>query len=392
MASTHEVRLHGEEIDFGNADRPRRKLARAPNGFNMIARPEPGRRNSSCWSNPMPRPWSINKVPATTPNRGLTVIENIPTLQYSTTISELLNGSPDARRSAASGKCRTPTLNDGFDMFRIASVPHGNAVEAMGTSSVTARPARHRHHAERPADRRSARICRGYTDAYLVSLQISRFQPRIPQPDPGRLSGESGERRPEGDAARSSCRSARRTRAGSTTSPRSRTNAIPTQFDATFWLETLQDDNGNIFQPAAIFAAHPDRVPDQNATARPDHHLAAHQREHAQPGQLGGLALPRAALTRRRRQRDVEPLDLADAAALEPALDQLGAGQAEDAAVGEDRPRIAVPVDAGDLALIAGDAVLVRPGAVVIFVDIVERCTSAPIRLETPPPDRPAGS
>src|SRR5687767_9605066 len=59
------------------------------------------------------------------------------------------------------------------------------------------------------------------------------------------------------------------------------------------------------------------------------------------------------------RAGDVEALHLEDLAGVDPAFDQLGPGQGEDPAVGEDRPRIAVPVDARDLAAIARDSVLV---------------------------------
>src|SRR5688572_29732477 len=48
-----------------------------------------------------------------------------------------------------------------------------------------------------------------------------------------------------------------------------------------------------------------------------------------------------------RARREIRAPHLADAARLEPALDDLVAEQREDAAAKEERPRVAVPVDAG---------------------------------------------
>src|SRR5688500_17575170 len=137
MAGTHAVRLHGEEIDFGNLD----GLAghwQGANGFNMIAVANQ-KGDFELLIAPYTETLIINKVPATTPNRGLQVIENIPTLQYSTTITVLNQGSL-MHVEGGFWELSDPALNDGFDIFRIASVPHGNAVEAMGMSSVTPGP------------------------------------------------------------------------------------------------------------------------------------------------------------------------------------------------------------------------------------------------------------
>lgn len=80
---------------------------------------------------------TVTALSSPTPNRGLKTIEKIPTLMYSLRIHnandnslmhaengiwELLNGSAD---------------NDGYDLARITTVPHGDAVLALGNSSVT---------------------------------------------------------------------------------------------------------------------------------------------------------------------------------------------------------------------------------------------------------------
>src|SRR5688572_1536087 len=84
-------------------------------------------------------------------------------------------------------------------------------------------------------------------------------------------------------------------------------------------------------------------------------------------------------------ERDVETLDLEDLAGRDPALDDLRPHQREDSAVGEDRSRIAVPVDARHLALVARHAVLVR-FAVGTFVDIIEAARQLTQRAQRPAP------
>src|SRR5215213_4216628 len=140
MSDTHAVRLHGDEIDFGHLTGLVGSW-HGSNGFNLIAVPDQ-KGDFELLIDPYTENLVVNKVPATTPNRGLAIIENIPTLQYSTTISETADTQNSLMHVEAGFWELTtqPARNAGFDIFRIASVPHGNAVEAMGTSSVTAGP------------------------------------------------------------------------------------------------------------------------------------------------------------------------------------------------------------------------------------------------------------
>ncbi|HYI47259.1 MAG TPA: heme-binding protein [Allosphingosinicella sp.] len=243
MASTHEVRLHGEEIDFGNLT----GLAgnwHGANGFNMIAVP-----NQEGGFELLVASYAenliINKVPATTPNRGLTVIENIPTLQYSTTISELLNG---ALMHVEGGfwEVSNPELNDGFDVFRIASVPHGNAVEAMGTSSVTAGP---------PVidvtlnglPTGALPDLRGYTDDYLFPFKYADFSPEFPNKTLVAFL-ENQEKNGLKVTSTVTLQVSTLNKGGIANIASLAANANPTQFDATFWLETLEDEHGNTYR------------------------------------------------------------------------------------------------------------------------------------------------
>ena len=79
MAGTHDVRLHGSEIDFGNLAGLVGTWTGA-NGFNMIAVPDQQGEFTLLVDSYIEN-LVVNAVPATTPNRGYKIIENIPTLQ-----------------------------------------------------------------------------------------------------------------------------------------------------------------------------------------------------------------------------------------------------------------------------------------------------------------------
>src|SRR3954468_9790055 len=124
-ADTHSVRLHGPAIDFG----PLSGLSGhwiGANGVNLIAVPNQ-KGSFTLLVAPYMETLTVSKIPATTPNRGLKTIENIPTLQYSMTVSELTDSLPGALMHVECGfwELPDPTLNGGFNIFRLASVLHG---------------------------------------------------------------------------------------------------------------------------------------------------------------------------------------------------------------------------------------------------------------------------
>jgi hypothetical protein len=245
MAGTHAVRLHGAEIDFGNLD----GLAgqwQSGNGFNMIAVPNQ-KGEFELLIAPYTETLIINKVPATTPNRGMQVIENIPTLQYSTTITVLDVGSL-MHVEGGFWELSDPTLNDGFDVFRIASVPHGNAVEAMGNSSRSAgRPNIDETLNGEPTGDIPAGQKAGYMDEYIGLPKYPNFSPVHPNVT---LIKHLDEQEANGLTVVETV-----TLQVSTTNKGGISNiatmqgpVTPTRFDATFWIETLQDKEGNIFR------------------------------------------------------------------------------------------------------------------------------------------------
>jgi hypothetical protein len=245
MTDTHSVRLHGDEIDFGNLTGLVGNW-HGSNGFNLIAVPDQ-KGDFELLIDPYTEDLVIDKVPATTPNRGLAIIENIPTLQYSTTISE----TADTQNSLMHVEggfwelTTQPARNGGFDIFRIASVPHGNAVEAMGNSSVTAGPPDF-DTGPGALPTGDLPILSGYTDDYIGRPKYPDFSPLFPNHT---LSAYLQKQIDSGLKVTKTVtlRVSTRNKGGIRNIASIRTNANATEFDATFWIETLEDADGHVF-------------------------------------------------------------------------------------------------------------------------------------------------
>jgi len=243
MAGTHAVRLHGDEIDFGNLSGLAGQWQGA-NGFNMIAVPNQ-KGDFELLVAPYTETLIINKVPATTPNRGMQVIENIPTLQYSTTITVLNVGSL-MHVEGGFWELSDPALNDGFDVFRIASVPHGNAVEAMGTSSkIAGRPDIDVTLSGLPTGALPAIF--GYTDPYTGNPIYPAFSPEHPNKT---LVAYLDAQEQQGLTVTETVilQVSTANKGGISNIASMQGPVTPTQFDATFWIETLQDQEGHIYR------------------------------------------------------------------------------------------------------------------------------------------------
>lgn len=245
MPGTHAVRLHNEEIDFGNLS----GLAgqwQGGNGFNMIAVPNQ-KGGFELLVAPYTETLIINKVPATTPNRGMQVIENIPTLQYSTTITVLDVGSL-MHVEGGFWELSDPSLNDGFDVFRIASVPHGNAVEAMGNSFVTKGPPSidSTLNGEPTGDIPPGQKA-GYMDEYIGRREYPDFSPVSPNDT---LINYLKQQEASGLTVTETVtlQVSTTNKGGISNIASLRGPVTPTQFDATFWIETLQDKDGHVFR------------------------------------------------------------------------------------------------------------------------------------------------
>jgi hypothetical protein len=242
MVGTHAVRFHGDDIDFGPLD----GLAghwQGANGFNMIAVPNQ-KGSFELLVAPYTETLIIEKVPATTPNRGMEVIENIPTLRYSTTITVLNLGSLMHVESGFWERS-DPALNDGFDIFRIASVPHGNAVEAMGNSSVIAGPPD--IDATLNGLPTGPNLPLGYSEGRYTHPEFPQFSPEFPNKT---LIDYLTEEQEQGLSVISTTKLEVSTvnKGGISNIASQQGKVTPTRFDATFWLETLQDQEGNMFR------------------------------------------------------------------------------------------------------------------------------------------------
>lgn len=241
MPTTHEVRFHREDIDFGNLTR----LAgywQGSDGFNMIAVP-----NQTGSFEVLIAPYTetliVEKVQATTPNRGLQVVENIPTLRYNTTISESNTGAL-MHVEAGFWEHSNAKLNDGFDVFRIASIPHGNAVEAMGKSSATAGPpVIDKKLSGMPTGPGANTL--GYTDKYMTS-SVPGFSPKAP--NDSLIATLAAQKKAGLTVVETVTLNVSTAYAGGISNIASiRNNANATRVDATYWIETLTDAKGNIF-------------------------------------------------------------------------------------------------------------------------------------------------
>lgn len=241
------VRLTGSAIDFG----PLTGLIgtwQSANGFNMIAVPNQ-QGNFGLLVAPYTESLVINAVPATTPNRGLFTIANLPTLQYATTIMNISDPTDPSLMHVECGfwELVDPTINDMFDIFRLATIPHGDSVEAMGKSKVIPGPPK--------IDPTLSGLPTGalpdeagYTDEYLFPFKYPNFNPASPNKTLIEYLANQEKNGLKVTKTIELTVSTQNNAGGMNNIVSLQDNANPTQFDATFWLETLEDSSGNTFQ------------------------------------------------------------------------------------------------------------------------------------------------
>jgi hypothetical protein len=189
---------------------------------------------------------TVTALSSPTPNRGLKTIEQIPTLMYSLIIHnaidnslmhaengiwELLNGSPD---------------NNGYNLARITTVPHGDAVMALGNSSVTnGRP---------NIDKTLSSLPTGtirpldYNQVYFSTI-VQGFTNATPNTY---LTDYLDAQEKAGKVITSSTNlsvSTLNKGGGINNIPSINKNAAATDFSSIFWLETVKDKkSGKVFQ------------------------------------------------------------------------------------------------------------------------------------------------
>lgn len=215
------------------------------NGVNLIAVPDQ-KGGFTLLVAPYYETITVTALSSPTPNRGLRTIENIPTLMYSLMIHdardnslmhaengiwELLDGSKD---------------NDGYNLARISTVPHGDAIMALGNSSLTkGRP-------NIDANLNASPVLDfptvGYGEAVYNDVYVPGFITRKPNQY---LIDYLDKQEKEGKTIISSTNLNVSTanNGGITNIPSIDKNANATAFNSAFWIETVQDKNtGATFQ------------------------------------------------------------------------------------------------------------------------------------------------
>jgi hypothetical protein len=245
-----------QNIDFGNLTGLIGTWSGS--GFNMIAVPAPPEKNVPGKDfNLLVAPYSetliVNALPATTPNRGLQTIANLPTLQYATTIIDLEDNILMHAENGFWELLNDTVSNMGFDIFRLASVPHGDALQAMGVSSVYEGPPKiDADLSGLPVGNLPAidgRTSAGYTDDYIFpNPKYPQFSASRPNHILVNYLNEQEQKHGRTVTKTVELKVSTQNNGGINSIASLTTNANPTQFDATFWLETVQDTGGNITQ------------------------------------------------------------------------------------------------------------------------------------------------
>lgn len=213
-------------------------------GYNMIALPNQ-KGGFGLLVAPYTETLTITAVPATTPDRGLTSIVQIPTLQYATTISD---SRDNALMHVEAGFWETMPAadNGGFDIFRLATIPHGDALTAMGTSSTIAGPP--------TIDQTLSGVptgalpaLNGYLDVYGPPFEFANYSPAFPN---HYLEYVLQQQAAAGSTITSTTQLDISTlnQGGISNIAMVGNNTPTTQFDATLWIETLVDAAGKTTQ------------------------------------------------------------------------------------------------------------------------------------------------
>lgn len=189
---------------------------------------------------------TVTALSSPTPNRGLKTIENIPTLMYSLMIHnatnnelmhaengiwELLDGSKD---------------NDGYNLARISTVPHGDAIMALGNSSVT--NGRPKINADLSSIPTGDIPLAGYSEGEYEKTYVKGFNTKYPNQF---LIDHLNQQEDNGQIITSSTNLFVSTanNGGINNIPSINKNADATAFNSTFWIETVKDSNtGRTFQ------------------------------------------------------------------------------------------------------------------------------------------------
>lgn len=213
-------------------------------GVNLIAVPNQ-KGDFTLLVAPYSETLTITAISSPTPNRGLTSIEQIPTLMYTLSIYNSIDNSLMHVENGV-WEVLDPAINSGFNLARIGTVPHGDALLALGKSSFTkGKPVIDPDFNASPTGGLPGRF--GYTDVYDAT-PVPGFQCRFPN---RYLIDYLAQQEKNGQMVMETTTLPVSTlnRGGITNIPSVNNNAKATQLDATFWIETVLDKAaGHTFQ------------------------------------------------------------------------------------------------------------------------------------------------
>jgi len=173
---------------------------------------------------------TITPLSTPTPNRGEKIIQQVPTLMYSLSIHDSQTGS---LMHAENGTwLLVPDCPSDYSIARLASIPHGDSLLAMGSSSVTKGAPNIPAISTLPIS--GPKTPNGYTEVYL--------EPEIPgfiktNPNATLINDIKG----QNILSTTNLFVSTANKGGITNIPFVTQNANTTKFEATFWIETIEN-------------------------------------------------------------------------------------------------------------------------------------------------------
>jgi len=213
-------------------------------GVNLVAVPDQ-KGGFTLLIAPYSETLTVTAISSPTPNRGLKTIAELPTLMYSLSI---YNSIDNSLMHVENGfwEVLDPKQNDGFNIVRLATIPHGDSLAALGTSLVTpGGPVIDTSFSALPTGGLPPIF--GYTENYDGS-DIPGYNPKFPNQY---LADYLNEQQKQGLTITETTTLPVRTvnSGGIVNIPSIVKNTNTPSFEATFWIETVKDEKtGKSFQ------------------------------------------------------------------------------------------------------------------------------------------------
>ena len=215
-------------------------------GWNLIAVPKApehpgGLENFTLLVRPYFEVVTFTPLGAPVPDRGASETLLISGLEYSLRVSDALTNQPLHLENGMWLYLNDPQNPQSPTIARHATVPHGNSVLALGNFQLTDGPPAIPKLDAMPVGK-PAGMALGYTDPYIDSLppELQALQPPFSKGDPNAVLRETIKDQTIVDTVTLDV-STQTGSGGIVNIPFIQQNANATAFNATFWLETVQD-------------------------------------------------------------------------------------------------------------------------------------------------------